>query len=141
MKISLVEAAILVCLALVPALGQALYYRDKVSWHSPVAASDEITVPQALALRDSALWVDARADEEYAREHVPGALPLNQEHWDEQLLKVVEAWSPEKRVVVYCSSKECGASREVARRLRSNAGLTNVMVLTGGWEAWVDRRR
>jgi len=49
---------------------------------------------------------------------------------------MLAAWSPQKRVVVYCASESCGSSREVARRLRNDAQLKNVFVLEGGWEAW-----
>ena len=49
------------------------------------------------------------------------------------------AWSPEKKVVVYCGSEGCNASREVARRLRKEAQLPNVFVLEGGWDEWLKR--
>jgi rhodanese-related sulfurtransferase len=51
---------------------------------------------------------------------------------------MLAAWSPENRTVVYCSSQSCAASHEVARRLREEAGLDNVYVLHGGWEAWLE---
>jgi rhodanese-related sulfurtransferase len=134
------QVALLVALALVPAIGQGLYLREKISWLAPVAERDEITVEGARALGDRAIWVDARPEDEFEREHVPGALLLNEDRWNELLPRMLETWSPEKRVVVYCNSKSCGASREVARRLRTQAGLTNVFVLKGGWEAWLQRR-
>jgi rhodanese-related sulfurtransferase len=82
------------------------------------------------------LWVDARSDEQFARGHVPGAVQLNEDRWDELLRGMLAAWSPERKVVVYCSRKTCNASHEVAERLRKEAGLTNVYVLSGGWEEW-----
>jgi rhodanese-related sulfurtransferase len=130
------QVALLVAVALLPAIAQGLYLRQKISWLSPVAARDEITLQGARALGDRAIWVDARPEDEFEREHVPGALLLNEDRWNELLPRMLESWSPDKRVVVYCSSKTCGASREVARRLRTEAGLTNVFVLKGGWEAW-----
>ena len=42
--------------------------------------------------------------------------------------------------VVYCSSLSCNASREVARRLRKEAQLSDVFVLEGGWEAWMKKK-
>jgi rhodanese-related sulfurtransferase len=57
------------------------------------------------------------------------------------LPRMLASWSPEKRVVVYCSSESCGASREVARRLREEARLQNVFVLEGGWEAWLGEKK
>lgn len=135
MKTLLRQSLILLGLALLPAAVQAVYFRDKVSWQTPVAPSEMVTLAQ---VRDSAdaIWIDARPQEEFEREHVPGALLLNEDRWNELLPQVLAVWAPEKRVVVYCSSESCGSSREIAHRLRKEAGLTNVFVLEGGWEAW-----
>jgi rhodanese-related sulfurtransferase len=140
-KSSLVrQALILAALALVPGLGQAIYFRDRVSWRSPIPASEMITVTQARAWGGNAIWVDARPDEEFARDHVPGALSLNEDRWNELLPQFLAAWSPEKKIVVYCSSQSCNASRQVAHRLRKEAQLPNVFVLKGGWEEWLRNR-
>ena len=135
MKALLRQSALLVGLALLPAVGQAVYYRDKVSWQTPVAASEMVTLAVARKSAD-ALWIDARPQEEFEREHVPGAMLLNEDRWNELLPQVLAVWAPEKRIIVYCSSESCGSSREIAHRLRKEAGLTNVFVLEGGWEAW-----
>jgi rhodanese-related sulfurtransferase len=129
------QTVILIGLALLPSIGQALYYRDKVSWQTPVAASEMMTLAQARSSAD-AIWIDARPQGEFESEHVPGALLLNEDRWNELLPQVLAAWAPEKRVIVYCSTESCGSSREIAHRLRKEAGLTNVFVLEGGWEAW-----
>ena len=100
-----------------------------------------VTVTQARAWGRSAIWVDARPDEEFARDHVPGALSLNEDRWNELLPQFLVAWSPEKKIVVYCGSQSCNASREVARRLRKEAQLPNVFVLGGGWEEWLKTRK
>ena len=135
------QAGLLALAAFLPAIGEAIYLRPQVSWQSAVADGDSATVKQAERWGANTLWVDARPSEDFAHEHVPGALLLNEDHWDDLLPRLLETWAPEKRVVVYCSSQACGASREVARRLRTEAGLKNVFVLTGGWEAWVAARR
>ena len=141
MKSSLVrQALILVALAFLPGIGQAIYFRDKVSWQSPIPASEMVTVAQARAWGGNAIWVDARPDVEFEREHVTGAVLLNEDRWNELLPQFLAAWSPEKRVVVYCSSQSCNASREVARRLRDEAQLKNVFVLKGGWEEWLKKK-
>ncbi len=142
MKSSLVRQVLVVAaLALVPGLGQAIYFRDKISWQSSVPASEMVTVAQARAWGETAIWVDARPDDEFARDHVPGALSLNEDRWNESLPQFLAAWSQEKKVVVYCSSQSCNASREVARRLRNEAQLKNVFVLEGGWEEWLRTNR
>jgi rhodanese-related sulfurtransferase len=140
-KFSLVrQALILFALAFLPGIGQAIYFRDNVSWQSPVPASEMVTVAQTRAWGGNAIWVDARPDLEFEREHVPGAVLLNEDRWNELLPQFLATWSPEKRVVVYCSSQSCNASREVARRLRDEAQLKNVFVLQGGWEEWLEKK-
>ena len=144
MKSSLVrQALILVALAFLPGIGQAIYFRDKVSWQLPVPASEMVTVVQARAWGENAIWIDARPDEEFARDHVPGALSLNEDRWNELLPQFLAVWSPEKKIVVYCSSQSCNASREVAHRLRNQAQppMQNVFVLEGGWEEWLKSRQ
>lgn len=126
---------LLLALALLPAIGQALYLRDRVSWQSPVPASEMISVAEAKAWGTRAVWIDARPDEQFAAGHFPNALPLNEDRWNELLPGVLAAWSPEKRLIVYCSSQSCGSSREIAQRLRDEAQIKNVFVLEGGWEA------
>ena len=134
------QALILVALAFLPGIGQAIYFRDKVSWQSPIPASEMVTVAQARAWGGNAIWVDARPDVEFEREHVTGAVLLNEDRWNELLPQFLAAWSPEKSIVVYCSSQSCNASREVARRLRDEAQLKNVFVLKGGWEEWLKKK-
>jgi rhodanese-related sulfurtransferase len=134
------QALVLVALAFLPGIGQALYFRDKVSWQSPIPASEMVTLAQARAWGRNAIWVDARPDVEFEREHIPGAVLLNEDRWSELLPQFLVTWSPEKRVVVYCSSQSCNASREVARRLRDEAQLKNVFVLQGGWEEWLKKK-
>ena len=144
MKSSLVrQALILVALAFLPGIGQAIYFRDKVSWQLPVPASEMVTVVQARAWGENAIWIDARPDEEFARDHVPGAVSLNEDRWNELLPQFLAVWSPEKKIVVYCSSQSCNASREVAHRLRNQAQppMQNVFVLEGGWEEWLKSRQ
>jgi rhodanese-related sulfurtransferase len=135
------EGLILIALAALPAIGEGFYFRDKVSWRSPIPASELVTVDQAKALGDTVLWVDARPDDEFVRDHVPGAFSLNEDHWSELLPQFLPNWSPEKKVIVYCSAESCNAARDVAKRLRDEAQLKDVFVLNGGWEAWVKKNR
>ena len=134
------QTLLIIALALVPAIGQAVYFRNRVSWQSSIAESDMVSIDDAIAWGQNAIWVDARPDDEFEKEHVPGAISLNEDRWNELLPQFLPQWSPEKKVVVYCSSQGCNASRDVARRLRNDAQLQNVFVLKGGWEAWVKKR-
>ena len=133
---------LLAAAALVPAVGEAIYFRDRVSWQSPISASELVTVDQARAWGGNAIWVDARPDADFTRDHVPGAVSLNEDRWNELLPQFQSIWSPEKKVVVYCSAESCNAAREVAERLRKSTQppMQNVFVLEGGWEAWVKKK-
>lgn len=131
------EGLLLIALACVPAIGEAIYFRDKISWQSPIPTSELVSLGQARAWGDGAIWVDARPDEEFARDHVPGAFSLNEDHWNELLPQFLPNWSPGKKVVIYCSAASCNAARDVAKRLRDEAQLKDVFVLQGGWEEWL----
>lgn len=142
MRAKLFRQALLLCLlAFLPAIGQALYLREKVSWQSPVPPSEQVTVDLAREWGESAIWVDARPEEDFTRDHVPGAVLLNEDKWNELLPQFLAQWSLEKKVVVYCSTQDCNLALEVARRLRNEAQLENVFVLNGGWEEWLKRNR
>lgn len=141
MKRAAWNGLILLVLALLPALGEGFYFRDKISWQSPIPPSELVTVEQAKAWGDGALWVDARPDEDFAKDHVPDAISLNVDHWDDLFPAFRERWSPEKKIVVYCSAESCNLAKEVAKRLREEAALPNdIRVLQGGWEEWLKKK-
>ncbi|MGI9087336.1 MAG: rhodanese-like domain-containing protein [Chthoniobacterales bacterium] len=135
------QGLLLVALAFLPAIAQAVYYGKSASWRAPMITPDEVTLPQAQAWGGEVMWVDARPDAQFIEQHIPGAISLNEDRWSVLLPQMLAAWSPEKRVVVYCSSQSCSASHEVARRLRQEAELKNVFVLHGGWESWLAAKK
>ena len=142
MKLSLTrQALVLAALSLLPAVGEAIYFRGKISWQSPIPPSEMVSVDQARAWGGNVIWVDARPDAEFARDHVPGAVSLNEDRWNELLPQFLAAWSPGKKVVVYCSTESCDLAREAAERLRKEAQVPEVFVLGGGWEAWLKKNR
>jgi rhodanese-related sulfurtransferase len=121
--------------AAIPASLTAAFHPRRPPWSQEALAPGEEMLTTVLGWRGNVLWVDARSLEEYEAEHVPGALLLNLESWDQLLPKFLDQWVPGKRVVVYCSAATCELSHEVAERLRKN-GISSVYVLKGGWEAW-----
>lgn len=130
------QALLLIGLAFLPAIGQALYFRGNPAWQQRPADAAEVTLAQAKDWGPSTLWIDARPREEFEKGHVPDALSLNEDDWNRLLPRVLAAWSPKRKLVVYCSRQSCSASHGVAERLRHEAGLGNVYVLPGGWEEW-----
>ena len=99
-------------------------------------AADEITLAAARAHRGPLLWIDARATADFARDHIPEALPLNPDDWESQIVPVLTRWQPGTRVIVYCDDRACGSSRAVADKLRREYQFDDVAILHGGWAAW-----
>jgi rhodanese-related sulfurtransferase len=141
-KALLRQSAVLVVLALLPAAVQALYLRDKIPWQSRLAESDLVAVDVARSWGADAIWVDARPTDEFEHDHIPGAISLNEDRWGEALSEfLAKAWSPEKKIVVYCSAASCNLAEDVARRLRDEAKLPNeIRILKGGYEAWLEKK-
>jgi rhodanese-related sulfurtransferase len=136
------QSAALIALAFLPALVEAFYLRDKIPWQSRVAESDFVDVTTARSWGDNVLWIDARPTDEFDRDHVPGAISLNEDRWSEGLSQFLASqWSPEKKIVVYCSAASCNLADDVARRLREEAKLPNeIRILKGGWEGWLAKK-
>ena len=132
----------LLALALVPAGIEAFYLRDKIPWQARVAESDFVDVETARGWGAGVIWIDARPAEEFERDHIPSAVALNEDRWNEALPQfLAKDWSPEKKIVVYCSAASCNLAEGVARRLRDEAKLPNdIRILKGGWEAWLEKK-
>ena len=129
------KAALILLIALVPAVAAGLLHPNRPAWTRP-GAKNEIDLPTALQWGSRLLWVDARPRAEFEAGHIPGAVLLNEDEWERQLDGFLDAWKRDSVVVVYCSTVSCDASRGVAARLKSEARIDDVYVLKGGWETW-----
>jgi 3-mercaptopyruvate sulfurtransferase SseA len=130
-------------LALAPlllAVLSAALHPSSAKWHLSAPAQGEVLVSQLPELEGSLLWVDARSAEAYGKEHIAGAISLNEDNFEEQLPVLLERWFPGSVVVVYCDSRICDASHALAGRLRAEVGLPDVRVLYGGWSEWIKER-
>jgi len=108
------------------------------------------TVPAAMSTNTTLLWtevkpllatgqiilVDARAKAAYDIEHIPGAvsLPVNSEPPD--FIDFVAKYPKATPIVVYCGSDNCDLSQELAQKLRSDLGFTDVKEMPGGIAEW-----
>ncbi len=99
-------------------------------------AADETTLAAVRDHRGPLLWLDARPAADFARGHIPEALPLNPDDWDQQIVAIIAVWQPGTRVIVYCDDRACGSSRAVADKLRREYQFDDVVILHGGWTAW-----
>lgn len=78
--------------------------------------------------------VDALGGEYYAKQHLPGAVPLVEADVATRAAELL----PDKSapIVTYCSNAACPNSERVAERLIA-LGYTNVRKYAGGIEDWV----
>lgn len=84
------------------------------------------------------LWIDARTEEEWKRDGIPGSIHLTTVgggSFEEQVEANLEQLGTAARAVVYCGSAGCGISKEVVKRLEALGMIPEVRALHGGWEA------
>jgi rhodanese-related sulfurtransferase len=73
--------------------------------------------------------VDARDADQYAKEHIPGAINIE---WRQTLARRGEL-PKDKPVLIYCNSGSLSAQAGLALRV---AGMENVRILQGGFAEW-----
>lgn len=73
--------------------------------------------------------VDARDADQFAREHIPGAINIE---WRQALARRGEL-PKDKPVLVYCNTGSLSAQAGLALRV---AGMDNVRILQGGFAEW-----
>ena len=104
-------------------------------WKAAGPVAGEIQLKDAQAL--NVIWVDARSEADYAAGHAQNAVLLNNSNWETGIPGLMNLWLSDARpVVVYCSSAQCGSSKQIADRLRAELPEMEVYTLKGGWEAW-----
>ena len=133
------QLALLLALALPPAIVSGAL---QLQWRKPEPLGEsEVRLETARMWGDKVLWVDARPRAKFEREHIPGAVLLNEDEWVRLVGPFLDAWEPEKTIVVYCDSGSCDASLAVARRIKSELQVDGtIWVLHGGWDAWLQRK-
>ncbi len=128
------QLAAVLGLALLPALVSGAI---QLQWNAqPPVSRDEVTLATVQHWGGHVLWVDARSRAKYARAHIPDAILLNEDEWNDLVHTFLDAWDPDVPVVVYCDGGSCDASHAIAERLRTDFKIEKVYVLKGGWDAW-----
>lgn len=129
---------ILLLLPIVPAVLNAWFNPSSPPWTETTLAEGEVNLAIVAAWSEEPLWLDARSPEAYDTDHIPEAINLSLDAFDDQIVGFLDVWQPDQRIVIYCDSRQCGASKEVAQRLRDEMGIDNIFVLKGGWQEWID---
>lgn len=98
-------------------------------------ADIELGEAWALCNEGKALFVDARSPEEFRAGHIPGALLLPVDDFEETVASRRSLIPLETLLITYCAGEGCDSSREVAALLVEE-GYSQVKVFFGGWEDW-----
>jgi len=96
-----------------------------------------INLEQAKALHEdpNVIFVDARYAEDYKEGHIPGAILLPFELFDDYWAGVEPRLPKDRKIVTYCGGTECEMSLFLARLLRDK-GYKDVDIFFGGAEQW-----
>ena len=100
------------------------FFLDKMTF-----TTGPVEVSHALEHGSDIVVVDVRAEEDYQKGHVPGAINLPQEKWD-----TYEGLSREKLNVLYCYAHVCHLAATAAVQFAERG--FSVMEMDGGFEAW-----
>lgn len=131
---------LIVVLTLVAATATHYFHPRAPAWYlvDETLNDDEVSVPEIeKRWQGDVLWIDARVREQFEKEHIPGAILLNDQERDNLLLENLDKLQENKKpIVVYCDGLACHASHKMRTFLTENVGIMNVYVLKGGWPAW-----
>lgn len=134
------EALLLIALSIAGAAGTHFFHPRAPAWYLTDAPLTEDEVSMAVIAEkwhDDVFWIDSRIASQFERQHVPGAVSLNEQNFDQALFELIETFQElRKPVIIYCDSEKCDASRKVREQLLQRVPLENVFVLKGGWQAW-----
>ena len=111
-----------------------IHVRDNSTQLSP--QSGEISLQDASRLFTSgqAVFLDARAAEDFAEGHIEGALSLPLFSFTQDF-DALKSQTEGRTVITYCDGEACELSRDLADQLKAH-GLKDVHVLKNGWTLW-----
>lgn len=88
-----------------------------------------------LVKKKETLIIDVRIVESYNQGHIPGAVSMPLNEFDQIIDKFIKSTPPDTALIVYCSRLECSDSHTFALRLENN-GFTNITIYKGGMMEW-----
>lgn len=134
------EASILLALTLAAAAGTHFLHPRAPAWHEveDPLREDEVTLESIERIwKGGVLWIDARPRARFEKGHVPGAINLNEQELEGQLIDHISVLQDNRKpVVIYCDSGGCQASRKIREYLAPRLPAEEFYVLRGGWQAW-----
>ncbi|MDB6065612.1 MAG: Sulfurtransferase [Pedosphaera sp.] len=106
-----------------PAKAKA-FFDDKITF-----TTGPVELSRMLKGHENINVIDVRAEEDYLKGHIPGALNLPKEKWE-----TLEGLSKDKTNVLYCYSMVCHLAATAASEF-AGKGFP-VMELDGGFDEW-----
>ena len=100
------------------------FFEDKVPF-----TTGPVELDHMLKEHQNINVIDVRAEEDYAKGHIPGAINLPKTRWN-----TAEGLSRDKTNVVYCYSQVCHLAAKAALEFASKG--FPVMELEGGFDGW-----
>jgi rhodanese-related sulfurtransferase len=102
-------------------------------------SGDNLMIPlqeaEDLFLNQTALFLDARPRDLYARGHIQGARSLPWDEFDTASAGLIDAVPKDTAIITYCDGEACGLSQQLAMALLDK-GYARVRVLVDGWTLW-----
>ena len=100
------------------------YFENKLSF-----TTGPMELERLLKAHENINLIDVRAEEDYRKGHIPGALNLPRDKWDTR-----EGLSKEKTNILYCYSRVCHLAATAACDFAAKG--YPVMELEGGFDEW-----
>ena len=127
-------------LSVTGAVGTHFLHPRAPAWYlaeEPLADDEVSMVAISERWKGDVFWIDARTSEEFRVRHVPGAISLNEQNFDQTLFDHLERLQDNaKPIIIYCGSEKCQASKKIKQALLDRLPLEDVFILKGGWQAW-----
>ena len=99
-----------------------------------------LTMQEAFMLwKNGSIFIDARDPENYDEGHIPGAINLPFEEWDDYWEAVRPQLNPDSTIVCYCDGFDCELSLFAARELKLD-GYPKALTFFGGFHKWVNAK-
>ncbi|MCE9520294.1 MAG: rhodanese-like domain-containing protein [Verrucomicrobia bacterium] len=139
------EVLILFALTVLAAAGTHFLHPRAPAWHEADESlrDDEITLQHiSQTWKNDVLWIDARPSALFGKAHIPGAININEQELESQLIDNIAVLQDNRKpVVIYCDSSACQASRKIRDYLAQRLPTEEFYVLRGGWSAWFQEQQ
>ncbi|OEU64386.1 MAG: hypothetical protein BBJ57_08620 [Desulfobacterales bacterium PC51MH44] len=95
----------------------------------------DIRIVNQIYDKKEAIFVDARAYEDYKDGHIKGAVSMPINRFEDQIGKFKADYPADTYIITYCSGRECDDSHELVQLLFEE-GYTTISVFIDGYPAW-----